>query len=214
MKERKRKFASPGSWETLILALAVALILRATVIEAFNIPSGSMEDTLLIGDFLLGEKITYRFRDPRRDEVIIFRHPEPRFKGKDLIKRCVAIQDDTVEIRNKKLYINNQLIEEPLHGKHDSSYYRQRDEFGPYVVPENCVFAMGDNRDNSYDSRFWGPVPLENIKARPLFLYFSVDPGPGPHNFQTILDAYKMFLKAVFHIPPEVRFMRIGTIVS
>ncbi|MCD6124507.1 signal peptidase I [bacterium] len=212
-RKQAKKYYKPKSWETLILALLIALILRATVIEAFNIPSGSMEDTLLIGDFLLGEKITYRFRMPRRGEVIIFKHPEPRFRGKDLIKRCVAVAGDTVQIINKVLYVNGKPVPDPPLAKHDSTFIPRRDNFGPYVVPPNCVFAMGDNRDNSYDSRFWGPVPRKNLKARPLFLYFSVDPGPGRHNFRTTLDAYKMFFKAVFHIPPRIRFKRIGMII-
>ena len=197
---------------SFILAIAIALILRATVIQAFTIPSGSMEDTLLIGDFLIGEKITYHFRPPHRGEVIIFEHP--KVKGRDLIKRCVAVAGDTVEVRDKVLYVNGKRVPLPPHGKHsDPRFIPRRDNFGPYVVPPGCVFAMGDNRDNSEDSRFWGPLPLKNIKARPVFVYMSIDFGPEARTIRRSIDIYWVLFKRLLHFPTAIRWRRIGLIV-
>ncbi|RKZ25184.1 signal peptidase I [bacterium] len=216
-KPKEEKPYRPSGFETLIIALAIALILRATVIQAFNIPSGSMEDTLLVGDFLLGEKITFRFRNPRPGEIVIFEHP--RVKGRELIKRCVAVAGDTVEVVNKVLYVNGKKFPDPPKSKHidPNIYPRQytpRDNFGPFVVPPNCIFMMGDNRDNSEDSRFWGALPLKNVKARPLFLYFSISPGPHPVQVRRNIDIYISLLKSLFHFPPLVRPMRIGMIIK
>ncbi len=207
----------PGGFETLIIALAIALILRATVIQAFNIPSGSMEDTLLVGDFLLGEKITFHFRNPQPGEIVIFEHP--KIKGRDLIKRCVAVAGDTIEVRDKILYVNGEKFKNPPKSKYidSNTYPRQytpRDNFGPYVVPPKNIFMMGDNRDNSEDSRFWGSLPLKDVKARPLFLYFSIDPGPHPIQVKRNIDIYLSLLKSLFHFPPRIRPLRIGMIIK
>ena len=214
--KKKSSYRASG-FETLIIALAIALILRATVLQAFNIPSGSMEDTLLIGDFLIGEKITYLFREPHVGEIIIFEHP--KVPGRDLIKRCVAHEGDTVTITNKVLYINGNEVENPPQSKHSDpgifpARYTPRDNFGPYVIPKNHLFVMGDNRDNSEDSRFWGALPLSNVKARPLFLYFSIDPGPTPPKVSKTIDIYKYLLKSLFKFPPAIRASRIGMIVK
>ncbi|MCD6594682.1 signal peptidase I [bacterium] len=215
VKDNKPEFKPHNQlvgWVSFILAILLALILRATIIQAFTIPSGSMEDTLLIGDFLLGEKITYHFRPPRREEIIIFEHP--KMPGRDLIKRCVAVEGDTVEVKNKDLFINGKKVPLAPGGKHiDPRFYPQRDNFGPYIVPKDCVFAMGDNRDNSDDSRFWGPVPLKDVKARPIFVYLSIDLGPEARTIQHSIDIYKVLLKRIFHFPPAFRLRRIGFIV-
>jgi signal peptidase I len=205
----------PSGFSTLLIALAIALILRATVIQAFNIPSGSMEDTLLVGDFLLGEKITYKFRLPRSGEIVIFEHP--KVPGRDLIKRCVALPGDTVMVFQKELFINGKPFHNPPKFKHIDQRtipadYAPRDFFGPFVVPPDYIFCMGDNRDNSEDSRFWGPMPLSNLKARPLFLYFSVDPGSNP-NITKWSDIYLSLVKSLFHFPPKIRVSRIGMVI-
>ena len=220
-REKKPRSEEPkpykANWfETLLIALAIVLILRATVIQAFNIPSGSMEDTLLIGDFLLGEKITFRFRSPRRGEIVIFEHP--KIPGRDLIKRCVAIEGDTVLVVNKQLFINGKKASDPPESKHQDpriipARYAPRDNFGPYIIPKEHIFLMGDNRDNSEDSRFWKALPLKNVKARPLFLYLSVDPGPNPPKVTSTIDIYKSLLRSVFRFPPRIRVMRTGMIV-
>ena len=214
--QKEKKPYRPGGFETLLIALAIALLLRATVIQAFNIPSGSMEDTLLIGDFLLGEKITFHFRTPDVGEIVIFEHP--KIPGRDLIKRCVALEGDTIVVLDKKLYVNGKLFPDPPKSKYSDprvfpESYAPRDNFGPYLVPKEHVFVMGDNRDNSEDSRFWGPLPMKNIKARPLFLYFSINPGPDADRVTKWIDIYISLFKSIFKFPPGIRVGRIGMII-
>lgn len=214
--KKEQKVYKYSGWETLLIAIAIALVLRETVVQAFNIPSGSMEDTLLIGDFLIGEKITFRFRNPERGEVVIFEHP--KIPGRDLIKRCVALPGDTILIVDKKLYVNGKPFPDPPKSKYEDpiispSYCPFRDNFGPYIIPRDHIFVMGDNRDRSEDSRFWGPMPLKNLKARPLFVYFSLDPGPNPPMITRTIEIYINLIKTLFRLPPPIRVMRIGMIV-
>ncbi len=198
-------------WVSFFFAIIIALFLRETAVQAFTIPSGSMEDTLLIGDFIIGEKLTFHFREPRTNEVVIFRHPRI---NRDLIKRCVAHAGDTIEVRDKDLYVNGIKRELPPAGKHcDTNFYMRRDVFGPYIVPEGHIFVMGDNRDNSEDSRFWGPLPLKNVTARPLFVYFAIDLGPEAQTIQRTIDIYRVLIKRILRIPPAFKLGRMGIIV-
>ncbi len=171
--------------ESIIIAVLIALFIRAFIVQAFKIPSGSMEPTLLIGDHLLVNKFIYGiklpfvkrkfmvFRHPRRGDVIVFIFP--RDKEKDFIKRVVGTPGDTVEIRRKKIYINGKLWDDPYGVYRDPGVTGlvPRDNFGPVVVPKGHVFVMGDNRDRSYDSRFWGFVPIDQIKGKAMILYWS-----------------------------------------
>jgi len=182
--------------KTAAISLAIVITFRGVVAQAYQIPSGSMEKTLLVGDFLYINKMLYgseidlgfggkryfyhRFpaiRQPKPGDIIVFRYPvNPR---QDYIKRCVAVAGQTVELRNKVLYVDGAKQSEP-YAHHDDprSLARElssRDNFGPYVVPANHIFMMGDNRDNSLDSRFWGPLPLANVKGKAMFLYWSWD---------------------------------------
>jgi signal peptidase I len=179
---------------SVILPVAVALLVRATLVQAYHIPSGSMEDTLFPGDFVLAEKVTFGptlpgrlpgvaaalpsvrvpgLRSPHPGEVVIFQHPEDA--SVDLIKRVVATAGQTVEVRDKVLYVDGQPAPSPPGSKHGDPHLQagNRDNFGPYVVPAGQIFVMGDNRDNSFDSRFFGAVPLGMVRARPLAVYFS-----------------------------------------
>ena len=149
-----------------------------------------MEDTLLVGDYLFAAKFTYgtkipftnkrilRFRKPQQGDIIIFKSPsEPK---KDLIKRCIAVGGQRIDIRDKQVYIEGEPFELPEHGKFvDQRIYppveSYRDNIEPIVVPDGMLFMMGDNRDNSLDSRFWSFLPEENIKGKALFLYWSWD---------------------------------------
>ncbi len=173
--------------ESIVIAILIALFIRAFVVQAFKIPSGSMEPTLLIGDHLLVNKFTYGiklpfidkkvlvFKTPEREDVIVFIFPKD--KTKDFIKRVVGVPGDTVEIRKKKIYINGKLWNDS-HGVYRDSEVTSlepRDNFGPIVVPPEHVMVMGDNRDRSYDSRFWGFVPFDQIKGKALILYWSWD---------------------------------------
>jgi signal peptidase I len=181
--------------EALLVAAILALIIRTFVVQAFKIPSGSMEDTLLIGDHLLVNKFIYglqvpftdgRFlaiRDPRRDDIIVFEFPEDRgksyFSRRDFIKRIVGVPGDTVEVREKQVYIDGQPYDIPqqIHKETDliPARFAPRDFMEPTLVPEGSYFVMGDNRDRSYDSRFWGFVEEQEIKGLAFIKYWSWD---------------------------------------
>lgn len=169
--------------EVLIIALALALFIRTFIIQAFKIPSGSMIPTLEIGDHILVSKFSYGvripftdicfldFRKPEREEIIVFR--EPRQGKKDYIKRVIGLPGDRVELKDKVLYINGQ-IREDSHAYFAGNRFRPEiDNYGPVTVPEGHYFMMGDNRDNSSDSRVWGFVPFENIRGKALIIYIS-----------------------------------------
>lgn len=197
-------------WDVVSIIIAV-LVIRAYVVSAYKIPTGSMENTLLVGDFLFATKFNYglkvpfvnkmafKWNRPKRGDIVIFRYPLER---KDFVKRCVAIPGDTVEIVNKSLYINGQLVDEPYVYHADKMIYPAldindrdvyqdfwqegrferaggyvRDNFGPVVVPEGHIFLMGDNRDNSFDSRFWGPLGFDNLRGKPFIIYWSWGKG-------------------------------------
>lgn len=176
--------------EAVVVALLLAFVIRAFVVQAFKIPSGSMLDTLQIGDHLLvtkfaydvrlpstifldttDGKVLYRTGDPERGDIIVFKFPED--ENKDFIKRVIGLPGETLEIRDQRVYINGAPIDEPyvLHTKFGSMPIR--DNFGPYTVPEDQYFVMGDNRDGSYDSRWWGPVKREKIVGKALVIYWS-----------------------------------------
>ena len=188
MKNKKRLL-----WEyteAIITALVLALVIRAYVIQAFKIPSGSMIPTLLVGDHILVNKFIFgtnipftdkrilAFRKPERGDVIVFKFPEnPK---KDFIKRVVATEGDMLEERNKVIYLNGKAVMEPF-AKHVDSLLRlgtndPRDNFGPLIVPKDKLFVMGDNRDQSYDSRYWGFVDLKEVLGKALIIYWSWNP--------------------------------------
>jgi signal peptidase I len=177
--------------EAIITALVLALVIRAYVIQAFKIPSGSMIPTLLIGDHILVNKFIYGteipfsdrrvlvFKKPEREDIIVFKYPEnPK---KDFIKRVIGIEGDVIEEKNKTVYVNGKAILEPYVQHSDSSIRAggndPRDNFGPLIVPKGSVFVMGDNRDQSYDSRYWGFVDLNAIMGKALIIYWSWDPN-------------------------------------
>ncbi|MEW6052205.1 MAG: signal peptidase I [Nitrospirota bacterium] len=188
MKSKKRLL-----WEyteAIITALILALLIRAYVVQAFKIPSGSMIPTLLIGDHILVNKFIYgtkipftdtkilSFSEPGKGDIIVFRYPEN--PEKDFIKRVVATEGDVIEERNKVVYVNGKPLNEP-YVRHYDKFVRPggfdaRDNFDPVTVPEGTLFVMGDNRDQSYDSRYWGFVPLKEIRGKALIIYWSWDP--------------------------------------
>ncbi|MCK5540430.1 MAG: signal peptidase I [Deltaproteobacteria bacterium] len=171
--------------ESIVIAILIALFIRAFVVQAFKIPSGSMEPTLLVGDHLLVNKFIYGiklpfvdrkffvYKEPQRGDIVVFIFPKD--KKKDFIKRVVGAPGDTVEIRQKKIYINGKLWDDPYGVYRDSGVTGlvPRDNFGPVVVPPEHVLVMGDNRDRSFDSRFWGFVPFDQLKGKALILYWS-----------------------------------------
>jgi signal peptidase I len=197
--------------KSIFVAVFLAVLIRATLVQAYHIPSGSMEDTLFEGDYVLGDKLTFGtqvpdrlpiwntklpsfrmpgFRAPSSGDLVIFEFPED--PSRDFIKRCIAVAGQTVEVKDQVVYVDGKPFVDPGGVKYTDSRRRParfspRDHYGPYKVPPGHLFVMGDNRDNSYDSRFWGPVSLEKIKAHPLFIYFSWDPSAPLWNpFQKI----------------------------
>jgi len=186
-KEIKKKSTFREYAEAIIVALLLALFIRTFVIQAFKIPSGSMEPTLLIGDHILVNKFIYGIKipftsirlvplkKPQRGDVVVFIYPlDP---SKDFIKRVVAVEGDTVKITNKKLLINGSEAADP-HAvyKEDTVFpveIQKRDNFGPVTVPAGSIFVLGDNRDRSLDSRFWGFVPLEDLRGKAFIIYWS-----------------------------------------
>ena len=183
-----REYIEAGLW-----AVALTFVLRAFVIQAFRIPSESMVPTLLKGDFLFVNKFEYGpkipfthirlpgIRPPRRGDVIVFQYP--RNPRQDFIKRCIAVGGETIEIHNKQVIVNGDTLSEPYSIRTDPSTrppgFEPRDNFGPYTLARGELFMMGDNRDNSNDSRFWGPVKMDLVKGRAMFIYFSTD-GNNP----------------------------------
>jgi signal peptidase I len=175
--------------ESIIIAIILALIIRTFIVQAFKIPSGSMEDTLAIGDHILVSKFIYgmkipftdtrflKIRDPRRGDVMVFEYPED--PSKDFIKRVIGTPGDTVEVKDKKVYVNGTLYVNPheVHKEPEIIPREQnpRDNMGPVKVPADSYFMMGDNRDRSYDSRFWGFVKSDKIKGLAFIKYWSWD---------------------------------------
>jgi signal peptidase I len=203
---------STGRWawewiKSILVAFALFLVIRTFIVEAFRIPTGSMEDTLLVGDFLLVNKAVFggripgigvrlpAFGEPGRGDVVVFVPPhEP---GKNYVKRLVAAAGDTVEMRNKVIFLNGERQDEAyaqysdpgdvyVPGMFWQCDYRPasangacrptRDNWGPLVVPDDRYLMLGDNRDDSEDSRYWGFVDRMAIKGKPLVIYYSFDP--------------------------------------
>jgi signal peptidase I len=186
-------------FESIVIAVILALFVRTWAVQAFKIPTGSMENNLLIGDHLLVNKFVFgptrpqvekRFlpvREPRRGDIVVFKYPdEPE---RDFIKRVIGLPGDTLELRNKKVYVNGQPLDEPyVHFLEPASTSQEvtsfdvRERYGPVRVPGDQYFVMGDNRDNSQDSRYWGFLPRSYIKGRALMIYWSYDAGPDQYS--------------------------------
>ncbi len=181
-------------FESLVIAVVLALFIRTFVVQAFKIPTGSMEPNLLIGDHLLVNKFVFGpsrsalergvlpVKDLRRRDVIVFKHPKD--PERDLIKRLIGLPGETLELRQKQVYINGARLDEPYaHFMDEPSALSidldPRVRYGPVTVPPGQFFVMGDNRDNSEDSRYWGFLPRENVKGKALVIYWSYDPEAG-----------------------------------
>jgi signal peptidase I len=185
----KKKSGLRENIEAILVAIVLALFIRTFIIQAFKIPSGSMKQTLQIGDHILVNKFIYGIKlpflmttivpikNPKRDDIVVFKFPED--PDKDFIKRVIGIAGDVVECRDKQVYINHKRLNHDYGIHTDSNIIsggiQPRDNFGPVVVPENSLFVMGDNRDHSYDSRFWGFVDLKAVRGKALIIYWSWD---------------------------------------
>ena len=187
-----KKSVAREYFESIVIAVILALFVRTWAVQAFKIPTGSMENNLLIGDHLLVNKFVFGptagsldrallpVREIRRGDIVVFKYPnEPE---RDFIKRVVGLPGETLELRNKKVYVNGQPLDEPyvhfLEPASDSdevTRFDVRERYGPVRVPEGHFFVMGDNRDNSQDSRYWGFLPRGYIKGKALMIYWSFD---------------------------------------
>lgn len=231
-KEKKKREKSVfREYFELIAETAIFVFFVMTfIVQAFQIPTGSMESTLLIGDFLLVNKLAYTQpkygfeklilpqRDIQRGDVIVFKYPKEL--DKDFVKRVVALEGEKIEIKDKQVFIDDKPITENYKVHSDervytrSEYYRYddliRDNFGPQIVPPGHVFAMGDNRDNSSDSRYWGFLPLNYIKGRPWVIYFSYRAENGDYLKTSVKERLKKFVNFI----PKARWKRVFRIVK
>jgi len=178
----KRKSVVREYAEAIAIAVVLALFIRTFVVQAFKIPSGSMKPTLLVGDHILVNKFIYGIKipltdktlislsRPKRGDVIVFKYPLDT--KKDYIKRVIGLPGDRIELSNKELIVNGRIAEDP-HAKY--SLHGNLRNFGPVVVPDDHLFVMGDNRDESSDSRVWGFVPISYLKGKAFLIYWSWD---------------------------------------
>jgi signal peptidase I len=187
VKEDQERASQPGAKSTksvfrqyaeaVIIAVLLALAIRTFVVQAFKIPSGSMLQTLQVGDHILVNKFLYWFTDPQHGDIIVFKYPQD--EERDFIKRVIALPGEKVEMRAKQVYINDKPLTEPYAIHLDPASFDNpgspRDNFGPVVVAPGQLFMMGDNRDYSMDSRFWGFLDIKKIKGKAFIIYWSWD---------------------------------------
>lgn len=228
-----KKSTTRDYYETLLVTMVLLNFARIFVFQTFKIPTGSMEDNLLIGDHIVVNKFVYGnegppawaklfpFREVQRGDIIVFRFPlDPDV---DYVKRVIAVPGETVAIRNKKVFVNGRQLDEPYpiftdaqvypadFGLHDQ--YRLRDQMEPRTVPPGYYFAMGDNRDESYDSRYWGFVPRAYIKGRPFIVYWSFRSKSSPHAVPAQTRVREL-LDVVINFIPKTRWKRMFYIVD
>ena len=175
--------------EAIVIAILIAVFIRTFIVQAFKIPSGSMKPTLEIGDHILVNKLSYGVKipylrktliptgEPGRGDIAVFIYPVDQ--SKDFIKRVIGVGGDVIEIKNKKVFVNDTAIADSSAVHVEEVIFpksiQPRDNCGPVKVPEGAIFVMGDNRDQSYDSRFWGFVRLEDVIGKAFIIYWSWD---------------------------------------
>jgi signal peptidase I len=231
--EQKKVSTAREYYESLLIVLILVNFVRIFVFQTFKIPTASMVDNLLVGDHLVVNKFVYGppggdllgksfgFRDVHRGDIVVFRFPmQPDV---DYVKRVIGLPGDTVMIRDKKVFVDGRQLDEPYAYFTDSIVYppdpslpepyRSRDQFGPYIVPDGTFFAMGDNRDSSYDSRYWGTVPRPLIKGRPVLVYWSFRGEPPPPGSPSI-ERLKELAGVVVHFFSRTRWDRTFFIVD
>jgi signal peptidase I len=222
-------------FESIIIAVILALFVRTFVLQAFKIPTGSMENNLLIGDHLLVNKFVYapttssveRTLLPigtiRRGDVLVFKSPvEPE---RDLIKRVIGLPGERLEQKEKKLYINGQPLNEPYvfflePPRHNSELTEAttssdpRENYGPVTVPPNQYFMMGDNRDNSLDSRYWGFMPADYVKGKAVFIYWSYESEREDYEDESAGATIKGIASVFMHFFTKTRWDRLGHFIN
>ena len=224
-----RKSTAREYLESIVIAVILALFIRTFVVQAFKIPTGSMEENLLIGDHLLVNKFIFgpaqtpveRALLPvgtiKRRDIVVFKYPEE--PDRDFIKRVIGLPGETVELREKKVYINGKPLDEPyVHflqspgmesELHEVTSFDVRERYGPVTVPANHYFVMGDNRDNSQDSRYWGFLPRENIKGKALLIYWSYEAGREEYQDESTSATIKGIGSVFMHFFTRTRWDRM-----
>ena len=218
-------------FESICVAVILALFIRTFVVQAFKIPTGSMEPNLLIGDHLLVNKMVFApietgledrllpIRDIHRTDVIVFKYPlDPE---RDFIKRVIGLPGDSVRIENKQVYINGEPLDEPYAyfsqppGNPEAGVFfdLRRDNMPELVVPPGNYFVMGDNRDNSHDSRFWGTLPGELVKGRALMVYWSYEAPKEAYLATGFSERIKQIISVVIHFFGRTRWKRFFHLV-
>ncbi|MBC8647471.1 MAG: signal peptidase I [Thermoanaerobaculia bacterium] len=231
------RHSSMREWyESLLVAGVFVLFVRTFVVQTYQVPTGSMEKTILVGDHLLVNKFAYAprlpalapllpYRDVRTGDIIVFKKPGDDVNpGNVLVKRAVAGPGDTVALRDKALSVNGKPAPDRYVQHIDPETWRttdtrasesavQRDQFGPYEVPAESYFGMGDNRDNSFDSRFWGPIPRANVFGRPFLLYWSYEAEPNSHIWRGAGAKLRQLADVALHFFSRTRWDRMFTLV-
>ena len=233
-KKKTRRFEHI-LWEyakSLAIAFILAFAIKTSIVEAYKIPSKSMEDTLLVGDFLLANKFLYgarlpvigvrlpAIRDPRPGDVVIFKFPKD--STTNYIKRCIAISGQVVQIKNKVVYVDGKEFPNPSRVKFEDpgrvtpAPQSPRDNFGPVRVPPGHFFMMGDNRDSSYDSRFWGFVPRDMVMGKAMVIHWSwgTDQNAPQWTWSNPMSVVKAVAYNTFHFFNRVRWNRLATAIT
>jgi signal peptidase I len=229
MTEPFKKSTLREYFESIVIAVILALFIRTFVVQAFKIPTGSMEENLLIGDHLLVNKFVFGpsasaveravlpMASLKRGEVVVFKYPEE--PDRDFIKRVIGLPGETVELREKKVYINGTPLNEPyVHFLapprggtefNEVTSYDVRERYGPVTVPPNQYFVMGDNRDNSQDSRYWGFLPRDLVKGKALVIYWSYEAGREDYQEEGAGATARGFISVFAHFFTRTRWDRM-----
>jgi len=229
MTEPFKKSTLREYFESIVIAVILALFIRTFVVQAFKIPTGSMEENLLIGDHLLVNKFVFGpsasaveravlpMASLKRGEVVVFKYPEE--PDRDFIKRVIGLPGETVELREKKVYINGTPLNEPyvhfLAPPRSGTEFNEvtsfdvRERYGPVTVPPNQYFVMGDNRDNSQDSRYWGFLPRDLVKGKALVIYWSYEAGREDYQEEGAGATARGFISVFAHFFTRTRWDRM-----
>jgi signal peptidase I len=225
-----QKSAAREYFESIVIAVILALFVRTFVVQAFKIPTGSMENNLLIGDHLLVNKFIFGqtatplerallpMTDIKRRDIIVFKFPEQ--PDRDFIKRVIGLPGETVEMRNKVVYIDGKPLDEPyVHflepprndtsGLHEVTSFDVRENYGPVTVPAGQYFVMGDNRDNSEDSRYWGFLPRDLVKGKAFVIYWSYESSSEDYEAGDTGTALKNLGSVFLHFFTRTRWDRM-----
>jgi signal peptidase I len=214
-------------FESIVIAVILALFVRTWVVQAFKIPTGSMENNLLIGDHLLVNKFVFGptplaigrkvlpVRSIARGDIVVFKYPDE--PDRDFIKRVIGLPGETIELKNKKVHVNGQPLDEPYvhfltppsNEYQEVTSYDLRERFGPVTVPADQYFVMGDNRDNSQDSRYWGFLPRHYVKGKALLIYWSYESGREDYVDEGFGATVKRLGSVVTHFFTRTRWERL-----